>query len=299
MSNTRWTIVSLYCLSIFGVAFASQAKLNAQDSKSQVLLRYKLQPGEKLVSRVTHFAQTRTQMAGHNEDSNSRTTSVKVWEVKSVSPEGDMTFEYRIDSVNLAQSVGEGEEIHFDSEKDTEVPDIFRQVADTIAKPLATITINGQGQVIKRDNDLNAPKLGIGELTIPLPEEPVKVGGNWSVPRELRVKLDNGMYKKIKVRELYTLDKVSAGVATLRIETQPLTPVTDPAVEAQLIQQLSRGKIKFDLDNGRLMSKELNWSDEVVGFRGPETALQYDAEFTEELLPESIRTATTKTKATK
>ena len=124
-----------------------------------------------------------------------------------------------------------------------------------------------------------------------MPEEGIKIGGQWSVPRELRVKLESGAFKRIQVRELYTLEKVSAGIATIAIETQPLTPVSDPAVESQLIQQLSRGQIKFDLDNGRLIGKTLNWSDEVVGFRGPDTSLRYDAKFTEELLPTSSRTA--------
>ncbi len=74
--------------------------------------------------------------------------------------------------------------------------------------------------------------------------------------------------KPSKVRELYTLEKVFAGVATIRIETQPLTPVADPAVESQLIQQLSKGTIKFDIDRGPHAQQALDWSDEVIGFRG-------------------------------
>ncbi len=254
-------------------------------------IQYKLKAGETLVSKVVHFAETRTTMAEHEETSSSRTTSEKAWIVKSVNAKGEMTFEYRINSVNLAQSVGDAEELKYDSRTDTDVPDIFKQVAQTVAKPLATVTINSRGQVVKRDNELKAPQLGIGELTIPLPQDPVAIGGQWTVPRECRIRLESGAHKTIKVRELYTLEKVSAGVATIRIVTQPLTPVNDPAAESQLIQQLSKGEIKFDLDRGRMMSKKLDWSDEVVGFRGADTSLQYDARFTEELLPPSKRTA--------
>ncbi|MEZ6135153.1 MAG: hypothetical protein R3C53_09610 [Pirellulaceae bacterium] len=259
-------------------------------------IRYKLQPGQTLVSKVSHFAETKTRMAEHDEASSSRTISTKVWEVQSVDADGNMTFEYRIDAVNLAQSVGDGEELKYNSQTDAEAPDVFRSVAETISKPLATVTINPQGQVIARDKESLAPVMGIGELTLPLPADPVAIGGQWNVPRELRVKLESGSFKTIKVRELYTLEKVSAGVATIRVETQPLTPVNDPAVESQLIQQLSKGTIKFDLDNGRLISKELAWSDEVVGFRGPDTSLRYDAEWTEELQVEASRTASATTK---
>lgn len=282
-------------LTILG-ALIAQASYSAAQSASTAdaeaySIRYKLRAGETLISTVTHFAETKTRMAEHDEASSSRTSSTKVWEVKSVDAEGNMTFEYRISSVNLAQSVGDGEEIKYDSETDVDVPEIFQQVAQSIAKPLAVVTINPRGQITQRDKEQNAPTLGIGELTIPLPEEDVAIGGQWSVPRDMRVKLESGASKAIKVRELYTLEKVSAGVATIRIETQPLTPVRDPAVESQLIQQLSKGVLKFDLDQGRLISKRLDWSDEVVGFRGPDTSLSYDAEWTEELQVEATRTA--------
>ncbi|MCR9294510.1 MAG: hypothetical protein NXI32_17470 [bacterium] len=256
----------------------------AQDnSGKKYLLQYKMQAGETIVTRVEHFAETRTTMAEHDESSRSQTTSQKVWEITAVDAEGNMTFDYRIDSVRLSQSIGDSEPQIYDSSKDSEVPDMFRPVAETVGKTLATISINQQGQVLNRDKELQTPQLGMGDLTIPLPNYAIAVGERWSVPREMRVKLENGEYKKIKVRELYTLDKVATGVATIRIVTQPLTPVNDPAVEAQLIQQLSKGEIRFDMDRGRLLSKRLDWSEEVVGFRGPDTSLRYDGKFIEEL----------------
>ena len=270
---------------------AASAQTKTDPAAAKVLLRYKLKPGEQLVSKVVHLANTRTKMSDHEETSTSRTISEKVWEVSAVNPQGEMTFEYRINSVELAQSVGSGEELKYNSLTDTEAPDMFKQVAETVAQPLATVTINPRGQVINRDSKLKNPQLGMGELTLPLPEEALAIGAQWSVPREARVKSDAGVHKTIKMRELYTLEKVSAGVATIRIESQPLTPVSDPSTESQLIQQLSKGVIKFDVDQGRMLSKELTWSDEVVGFRGPQTSLRYEAKFTEELLPQTKRTA--------
>jgi hypothetical protein len=268
-----------------------QPPQTAAGNDAKFSLRYKLQAGEQLSSKVVHFAETRTKMSGHEEASSSRTITEKLWEVQQVAPNGEMTFEYRITAVELAQTVGDQPELTYNSTTDTEAPDMFRQVAETVSKPLATITINPQGQVVKRDGDLKSPQLGMGELTLPLPAESIAIGGQWSVPREVRVKSENGVHKTIKVRELYTLEKVSAGVATIRVETQPLTPVADANTESQLIQQLSQGTIKFDVDRGRMLSKQLNWSDEVVGFRGPETSLRYNAKFTEELLPATKRTA--------
>ena len=260
-------------------------------SDTKYLIEYKLRAGEKLYSKVVHFADTRTKMSDHEESSSSRTTSEKVWEVKSVDDKGNMTFEYRILSVDLAQKVGDKEEFTYNSQTDTEAPPVFKKVAETINKSLGDVTINKRGQVVNRENDTKSPALGMGELTVPLPAEPIAVGAEWSVPRDMRVKLDDGTHKTIKVRELYTLTKVSAGIATIRIEAQPLTPVNDPGIESQLIQQLSKGTIKFDLDRGRMISKQLDWAEEAIGFRGDSTALKYDARFTEELLTEAPKTA--------
>ncbi|MFK7735324.1 MAG: hypothetical protein AB8B50_04800 [Pirellulaceae bacterium] len=268
------------------------AFVSAQESAGKTyLLQYKLKAGEEIISDVEHVAETRTKMSGTEETSSSRTNSRKVWRVTEVGAKGEMTFEYQIIQVNLSQSVGENEALTYDSSQDEEVPDIFKPVAETIGRTLATVTINPRGQVVNRDKELKTPQLGMGELTVPLPEDLIAIGDNWAVPREIRVKLESGAYKKIKVRELYTLEKVTTGVATIRLVTQALTPVNDPAVESQLIQQMSQGELRFDIDNGRLLAKRLDWQEEVVGFRGPETSLRYDGKFIEKLMPSNSRTA--------
>ncbi len=288
MLRSFQSIASVYTLAFLSMAFLSANSL-AQEKREKYHLQYKLSQGEQLISKVVHRAETRTRMQNVDEVSSSTTTSEKVWEVTEVNAKGEMTFEYRINSVKLTQSVGQGESIEYDSSAGSEVPEMFEPVAETIGKTLATITINSHGQVISRDKELKTPQLGMGELTLPLSEDPIAVGERWSVPREIRVKLESGKQKRIKVREVYTLDKVATGVATLLIRTEVLTPVKEQAVRAQLIQQLSQGKIKFDIDRGRLISKNLDWQEEVVGFRGADTSLNYDGRFTEEL--QSKRTA--------
>lgn len=282
-----------------GLAIVVLVITSSSVAQEKFKLEYKLKPGEQIVSKVYHEAETETNISGTSEGSRSQTTSIKVWEVKSTEKGGNITFVYSIDSVDMQQSIGDGEELKYNSKSDKEAPKIFQRVAETVQKPLATITINRFGEVIKRDNELKSPLMGIGDLAMPLPPEPVAVGAEWQVPRDLRVRLDDGTYKVIKVRELYKLEKVSNGIATIRIESQPLTPVSDPSIEAQLIQQLSKGSIKFDLDTGRLISKKLDWSENVVGFRGAESSMRYNATWSEELLPATARTAATKPAASK
>jgi hypothetical protein len=49
------------------------------------------------------------------------------------------------------------------------------------------------------------------------------------------------------------------------------------------MQQLSNGELRFDMEKGRMLSKELNWDDSVVGFSGAESQLTYSARYREEL----------------
>ncbi len=55
-------------------------------------------------------------------------------------------------------------------------------------------------------------------------------------------------------------------------------------MKSQLIQQLSRGEIKFDIDAGRVISKRLDWDENVIGFSGADSNMKYLARFTETLV---------------
>ena len=250
-----------------------------------VLLRHKLKAGETLRTRTTHVANTITRVQGTEDVSEAKSVSEKVWEIKSVSADGKITFEYRLEAVDMSQKQGDQPEVTYNSRTDTEAPKIFSMLAETVSKPIGLITIDATGTVTDRENQSKSSTFdmgGMGELAVPLPKDAVAVGAQWSIPRETRVKLENGTYKTIKLREQYTLEKVSAGVATIRVDTHPLTPTDDANVDSQLMQQLSKGTIKFDIDNGRLISKQLDWDEDVVGFRGAESSLKYSARFTEE-----------------
>jgi hypothetical protein len=66
-------------------------------------------------------------------------------------------------------------------------------------------------------------------------------------------------------------------VATISVRSEPLSPVNDPTEEAQVMQQLSNGIIQFDVDAGRMISKELAWDHQVVSFSGAGSLLEYSS----------------------
>ncbi|MEM8912074.1 MAG: hypothetical protein AAGC97_09925 [Planctomycetota bacterium] len=262
-----------------------------------VTIRHQLEPGQTLRYRVTHVAKTKTRMNGSEEIANVHTTSTRAWMVGDADDQ-EMTFDHIVESVAMTQQSGDADEIRWDSTSGEEPPDVFSVVASQIASPLATVTINKQGQEVRReDHGGTKASLGMGKLVLAVPATPVKIGGSWAVPSEIQVRTPESEVKTIKVRQLFTLKKVSAGVATIAIKSEPLTPIDDESVRAQVVQQLSNGTMRFDLDNGYMISKQLDWDETVVGFQGANSMMEYRAKMTEELLPEGpVQTASQSSK---
>jgi hypothetical protein len=119
--------------------------------------------------------------------------------------------------------------------------------------------------------------MGMGDVTMPLPKGPVSIGATWEIPREMKINRRDGTQRVVKFRELFKLEKISAGVATVSVKSEPLSTMGEPSEEAQILQQLSNGTIRFDVDAGRMISKELAWDHQVVAFSGPGSVLEYSA----------------------
>lgn len=293
MPRTETAVVFRYSL-IAILAFATP--LFADDSEGKKhLLRYSLKPGQKLHFEVTHVAKTKTRIRGSEESSHVHTISRRHWDVES-KENGVTRFAHFIDTVEMTQQQGDSEEVRWNSTSGEEAPVFFNKVSEQIGEKLSTITINDRGQEKNREDhgETSKASLGMGALTLAMPEEPLAIGDSWAVPREIKARTDDGMVKPIKIRELYTLEKVKSGIATLSVRSEPLTPMDDDAIKAQVIQQLSNGTIRFDIDAGHMLSKELTWDETVVGFQGANSMMEYRARMTERYLddaPPITRTA--------
>ena len=251
------------------------------------LLMYKFEPGLVIRSEVIHLAKTDTKVNSTEQNSNSRTVSQKSWEVVRVE-NGEMTFEYRIDEIDMSQRIGAENEIRYSSTSNEEPARQFQAAADSVGKLISTVTIDSQGMIIARSDDTNPPNLGMGDITLPVPATPIGLESTWEIPRELRIRRDDGTLKTVRFRELFRLDKVSAGVATIAVRSEMLTAITEPKEEAQVLQQLSNGTIRFDIDAGRMLAKELAWDKTVVGFSGDGSVMDYSARLDEKVVKVDI-----------
>lgn len=254
-------------------------------------LAYKFASGEEFRTKVVHLATVETKIKGVGQTTKSRTVSTRQWRIREVDAQGNISFEHSVERVEMWNSVEGRQEVRYDSAVDKTPPPQFDNVARTIGKVLSSVKMDPHGRILARTNAQAQTSPGIGELTIPFPDKPVKAGTSWSIEEELKIPLEGGSLKKVQTRQQYRLEKVEAGVATIGVQTQVLTPVNDPKVQSHLIQRLQRGTIKFDLDAGRLIHKQLDIDEEVFGYSGADSHMQYLARFTEEPLKADEQTA--------
>jgi hypothetical protein len=255
-------------------------------SPAKHLLRYKFRQGESLRWEVSHRARVETTVSGTSQTADTQTTSVKLWRVKSVEPDGSATIEYSVESVDMRHKLSGRIEVRYNSQTDKTPPLGFETVSKSIGVPLSTITLDAMGKVLKRENTAAAKTSQDKEsqVTIPLPEEAVPVGHSWSFRHEIELKGNNDTFKRIKALQTFNLEEVSEGVAAIRVATQILSPMNDPAVEAQVAQRESSGVVRFHIAAGRVLGQQMDVDKQVVGFSGQASSLHYRMKFSEKYL---------------
>ena len=257
----------------------------AESGPAKYTLRYKFQPGQTLRWEVIHRARVETSIAGVSQTVDTYSKSIKVWRVTAVAPEGHATFENSVEQVEMRQKSSGRMERHYNSQTDKNPPPEFKDVAQSIGVPLWAITLDPRGRILKRQILKAKPRTETqGQITLPLPEEPVPVGHTWSLAFESELAGNGGTIKKVKIQQSFTLESVEAGIATIRVSSQVLTPIRDPAMEALLVQRESSGRIRFDIQAGWVIEEQMDIDKEVVGFAGNASTMHYRTRLTEKYL---------------
>lgn len=254
-------------------------------------LRYKFKPGETLRWEVEHRAKVRTTVQGSTQTAETFSSSIKVWKVDEVDDDGNTKLTYSVERVEMTQKYDGRQETHYNSDTDETPPPGYDGVAAAVGKKLAELTLNPLGAVVAREEHLVQAAPMQENVTLPLPEQSVAVGEEWTMPADITVTLPSKSVRKIKARQVYRLDSVDEGIATIHLETQVLTPLNDPVIESQLVQSKASGTVKFDIAAGRILSQQSEIDEHVHGFSGPASNLHYVTRFTEKLLPDTSRAA--------
>jgi hypothetical protein len=254
-------------------------------------LKYKFKAGEVLRSTVLHKATVETTIQGNRQTAETRTTSVKAWKVSDVKPDGTTTFVHMVESIDMWHKMQGRQEMRYNSLTDKVPPQGFEDAAKRVGIPLSVITMDERGKVLHRDEKLDKATTNPTPITVPMPAEPVEIGHEWTSPYAITLQTPSGGMKNIELRQSYSLKSVQTGVATISVETQVLTPLSDPGLEAQLIQHMTNGNLKFDVDAGRLISQVTDLDRRVIGFNGPASSMHYLTRVEETMLSDNDRTA--------
>jgi hypothetical protein len=260
-------------------------------------LRYKFHPNETIRWEVEHRSMVRATVSGTTQSTDTTSNSVKAWRMTDVQPDGTATFEHRVEWIDMRQTLTGRNEVRYDSRKNAKPPRGFEDAAKSVGVPLAIVKMDVRGKVLHREErrakpqvaNSDAPPPNDGWITIPLPDGPVPVGHKWSLPQDIEIPSANGVVKKIKAVQQFVLEEVKTGVAVIRVWTDVLTPITDPAIESQLVQREAAGTVRFDIDAGRILGQQMDIDKHVVGFRGDASSIHYVNRFSERLLPEPTR----------
>ena len=232
----------------------SSATSHAADAKH--LLRYKFEMGEVLRYRVEHRAHVNTRIDETSQEVESTTESVKAWKVTDVLPGGEIEFIHMVESARMTNRRPQHDVAEFDSRDEGEPPPFFAAAARSIGVPLTLIRMTPTGEIVRREEKHPQPKVTEDmPITMRLPDKAVAVGAKWSQSYDVSAQRKSGAQIKIKTRRLCKLESVKAGIAVISVDYQILTPV-DPYVKSQLVERLTAGTVRFDIERGRIVAEE-------------------------------------------
>jgi hypothetical protein len=275
---------------VYLVAACSSASAIAADTSkpadgSKHLLRYKFAMGEVLRYDVRHATNTRTTIDESTQQALTQSDSVKAWKVTDVLPSGEIEFIHVVEWIRMSNEAPEQPANKYDSRHDAKPPRGFEQAAAAVGVPLSVIRIAADGEVTFREE--KHPQRKPTEdmpITLRLPKEPIAVGEKWDHPYDVPAERKSGAKLQVRTRRVCTLREVKSGVAVIDVEYQILTPV-EPYVNAQLIERMTKGTVRFDVERGRVISQEHNVDKRVLGFASTASSMHFVSRLQEKLLP--------------
>ena len=286
---------------MLGLSLLFTNRLQAEEKKtaepesadSKYLLRYDFKEGDVIRWNVVHKATIKSTVQGTSQTAWTSSTSQKAWRIDKVTDDGEITFTHLVERVQMANQISGRAKVEWDSNSKEEVPLGYQDAAKAVGVPLTEVRMTAQGKILQRLEKLNQPGANNDTpITVLFPEEAIPVGHVWSEPHEVRLKVKEGGTKAVQTRRRFELLSVRNGVAVISVNFQVLTPLRDPALEAQLIQRLAKGELRFDVDAGRLISQQLDVDRRLHDFSGPGSLMHYLSRFTEELSDGSSDEAT-------
>ncbi|MEC9091162.1 MAG: hypothetical protein VX438_00550 [Planctomycetota bacterium] len=252
-------------------------------TQKKYLLEYKFKKGERVYWETEQVDSGEVSLQKKKEVTKSRTLSTKKWRIDEVLANGDFVVVQSIEQVDLWQQIDNNPPISYDSKIDTRPHPRFEDVADTVGIELVSFKAKKTGELVYKKANYSDVDLGVGGIIVQFPQTPVSIGAKWYQPSVIKTPLPTGQIKKIKIRRAFELLEVKFDVAVISVNTQILTPVRDPEVEVQIMHQITKGQIRFDIKTGRILTREFKWNRTAQGFSTADSLKKYIGRFKESM----------------
>lgn len=266
-----------------GLMLAATPAASAADGQ-QATLRYKFELGEVLRYEVDHEAHVQSTIEETSQEVESTTQSVKAWKVTDVLPGGEIEFMHVVESARMTNRRPNQGVAEYDSRETTEPPPFFAEAAKSIGVPLTQVRMTPTGKIVDREEKHPQPKVSEDmPITLELPAEPIAVGEKWNRTYDVTANRKSGAKQKIRTRRLCRLKAIESGVAVIEVDYQILTPI-DAFVKSQLVERLTSGVVRFDIERGRVLSQRHEVDERILGFAGKASSMHFVARLEERLL---------------
>jgi hypothetical protein len=287
---------------------AEDAPADEPAAATKYTLAYKFQPNQVMRFEVSHESEIKTHVKDETETVRNSSIAKRHFTVKAVDEKNNTAdLELSIDWVHMLASFENPNRpktapVEFQSDDPNKHPEQFNAVLSTIGKPRATIRFSSTGAPVKvLEGALPPPPKATQQLAdgpaappltdatpetyfVPLPEGPVAVGDTWKERFDIFLADDQKNRARVTIQRSYKLAEVKGRQATIELWTAVLTPIKNPAIEAQLIQREISGRVIFDLDRGAVVSRESGLDKTVVEPFGARSSMRAKSMYREKLL---------------
>ncbi len=278
------SFIAIALVASFAAVTLAAENPSSVDQGKKYLLQYKFKLGEQLRYRVLHSTDIRSTVESTTQQAESKSESVKVWKVTDVLPNGEMEFIHVVESVKMSNRVPDRAKTEYDSQSDKTPPPGFEQAARAVGVPLSLIRIAPSGTIVEREEKHPQPPASVDmPITLQFSENPLAVGEKWDATYDVPSERKSGAKLKVRTRRVCTLKQVKSGIATITVEYQILTPVS-AFTESQLVDRLTKGTVRFDIERGRVISQNFEANRRILGFAGKTSSMHYRSRLEERLI---------------
>jgi len=297
-------LCSLLAVALLGTAWSTPSRAGESAARAPVVARrpgepaqalykleYKFRPGQSVYYQMEQKGRITTQKNETTETVHNSSTTLKHFQVKSVSAEGVAVLESFLDRVKMSHRFDDGPTVTFDSESKKAPPRGFAEIRNSIGRALSHAQVDKTGRLVSVTSLLGSPDdenassdEPVRNLLVVLPDRPVAVGTRWTEEFPVKVKISKRLTNKVTLLRKYELKSVENNLATIRMKTEILTPIDDPGILGQLILRTPQGTIVFDIDRGLIASRSLTTNKTEIGVIGSNSAMRAAGELTERIV---------------